>query len=30
MPEERRFGVAVMGDKKGMCVCVVMSEAALL
>lgn len=22
MPEERRFGVAVMGDKKGMCVCV--------
>lgn len=22
MPEERCFGVAVMGDKKGMCVCV--------
>lgn len=32
MPEERRFSVAVMGDKKGMCVCVcvVMSGAALL
>lgn len=25
MPEERRFGVAVMGDKKGMCVCVCVS-----
>lgn len=22
MPEERRFSVAVMGVKKGMCVCV--------
>lgn len=26
MPEERRFSVAVMGDKKGMCVCVCRNE----